>query len=131
MPADAAEPSARPREQAPAVGRTRRWLRRVLLWCAPIAVAYLALFVYLWIEQERLIFKVRPLSVEQASEIAAAFPAAIARPRCSQVLVSAEYRRKPSRRIRMLATVVFPTPGAPPIHNARLGSLTNGRRTDD
>jgi hypothetical protein len=48
----------------------------LLWWSVPLVLAYVGVFVYLWIIQERLIFKVRPLSPEQAREVAAVFPAA-------------------------------------------------------
>jgi pimeloyl-ACP methyl ester carboxylesterase len=68
--ADAAlEPAARP---APA-GRWRQRLAWILL--TPLLV-YAAAIGYLWAEQERFIFPVRPLNPAQASEILAAFPAA-------------------------------------------------------
>jgi len=72
----AALPAAMPPGADDRAARRRRLLRRVLVWSVPIAVAYVGVFVYLWVIQERLIFKVRPLSPLEAREIAAAFPAA-------------------------------------------------------
>lgn len=59
----------------PLLRRARRW-RHLLFGIATLAVVYVGVFVYLWVVQERLMFKTRPLSSEQAAEVRAAFPQA-------------------------------------------------------
>src|SRR6266542_3861341 len=60
--------------------------------------------------------------------IAAGFPAWTARSRCSHVLVSAPYQRRPWRRARRVATVVFPDAGGPPIQKTCLNERSRDGR---